>query len=65
MTKQRKIIGIIALIVIVVGLLGLFGRAQAEECGPLPTCSSLGYTKTYCSGASVRCPFDLSKKYCL
>jgi len=38
--------------------------AQAE-CVPLPDCASIGYTETSCEGGFVRCPFDISKLYCM
>ena len=38
--------------------------AQAE-CVPLPDCASIGYTETSCEGGFVRCPFDITKLYCM
>jgi len=38
--------------------------AQAE-CVSLPDCASIGYTETSCEGGFVRCPFDISKLYCI
>ena len=35
------------------------------ECVPLPDCASIGYTETSCETQSVRCPFDITKLYCL
>ena len=39
--------------------------ATAQTCKPVPSCESLGYTKTSCSGDSLKCPFDTSKMYCI
>ena len=38
--------------------------AQAE-CVPLPDCASIGYTSSSCEGGFVRCPFDITKLYCM
>jgi len=38
--------------------------AQAE-CVPLPDCASIGYTASSCEGGFVRCPFDITKLYCM
>ena len=42
----------------------LSGVAHAE-CVPTPDCASIGYTATSCETASLKCPFDTSKLYCL
>ena len=34
-------------------------------CTPTPDCASIGYTETSCEGASLKCPFDTSKLYCV
>ena len=45
-------------------LTSMTGTARAE-CVPLPDCASIGYTATSCDGDSIKCPFDISKLYCL
>ena len=35
------------------------------ECVPLPDCASIGYTATSCDGGSIKCPFDITKLFCL
>ena len=35
------------------------------ECVPSPNCAEMGYTATSCDGDSLKCPFDLSKLYCI
>ena len=35
------------------------------ECTPTPDCASIGYTATSCDGDSIKCPFDLSKLFCV
>ena len=35
------------------------------ECTPTPDCASIGYTETSCEGDSLKCPFDISKLYCI
>ena len=37
----------------------------ADTCIPKPDCADMGYTKTSCSGAYLKCPFDTSKMACL
>ena len=37
----------------------------AQTCIPKPDCADMGYTKTSCSGAYLKCPFDTSKMICL
>ena len=39
--------------------------ATAQTCKPVPSCESLGYTATSCSGDSIKCPFDESKLHCM
>ena len=39
--------------------------ATAQTCKPVPSCESLGYTATSCSGDSIKCPFDESKLHCV
>ena len=39
--------------------------ATAQTCKPVPSCESLGYTKTSCSGDTIKCPFDTNKMYCI
>jgi len=49
---------------ILVSSLTMTGTAYAE-CTPAPDCVSIGYTETSCEGKFVRCPFDISKLFCL
>ena len=35
------------------------------ECTPTPDCASIGYTETSCEGDSLKCPFDITKLYCI
>ena len=35
------------------------------ECTLAPDCASIGYTETSCEGNFVRCPFDITKLYCI
>ena len=48
-------------------LAGVFFATQslALECTPKPSCESLGFTDTDCSGEFVACPFDQNKKICV
>ena len=39
--------------------------AWALQCTPKPSCESLGFTDTDCSGEFVACPFDQNKKICV
>ena len=34
-------------------------------CTSTPDCASIGYTETSCEGDSLKCPFDISKLYCI
>ena len=34
-------------------------------CTPTPECASIGYTETSCEGASLKCPFDITKLKCM
>ena len=38
---------------------------QAQSCIPKPDCADMGYTKTSCGGAYLKCPFDTTKLACL
>ena len=49
---------------IALGLL-MASNATAQTCIPKPDCADMGYTKTSCSGAYLKCPFDTSKMACL
>ena len=40
-------------------------NATAQTCIPKPDCADMGYTKTSCSGAYLKCPFDTGKMACL
>ncbi len=48
--------------VVVIGLVpfNVYG-----ECTPTPDCVSIGYTETSCEGDSLKCPFDITKLYCI
>ncbi len=48
--------------IIVIGLVpfNVYG-----ECTPAPDCASIGYTETSCEGDSLKCPFDITKLYCM
>ena len=43
----------------------LFSFNVQAECTPTPDCASIGYTETSCEGASLKCPFDISKMKCM
>ena len=43
----------------------LFSFNAYAECTPAPDCASIGYTETSCEGASLKCPFDTSKLFCI
>ena len=45
---------------------GLASGVMAEDCKPAPGCGSLGFTQNAsdCSGAALKCPWDLSKAAC-
>ena len=44
--------------------LTMTGVANAA-CTPTPDCASIGYTETSCEGASLKCPFDITKMKCM
>ena len=46
-------------------MIGLFSFNAYAECTPTPDCVSIGYTETSCEGDSLKCPFDISKLYCI
>ena len=46
-------------------LLLSINEVQAQSCIPKPDCADMGYTKTSCSGAYLKCPFDTTKLACL
>ena len=54
------VMGIIAMTII-----GLFSFSAHAECTPTPDCASIGYTETSCEGDSLKCPFDITKLYCI
>ena len=54
------VMGIIAMTII-----GLFSFNAHAECTPTPDCASIGYIETSCEGDSLKCPFDISKLYCI
>ena len=39
-------------------------NANAQTCTSMPSCATLGYTETSCSGDSLKCPFDQTKLFC-
>jgi len=43
----------------------LLSTTAHAECTPVPDCASIGYTETSCETTSLKCPFDISKLYCL
>ena len=43
----------------------LFSFNAYAECTPTPDCASIGYTETSCEGDALKCPFDISKLYCI
>lgn len=50
-------------------LCSVFGFASgvmAEDCKPAPDCAALGFTQNAadCSGAALKCPWDLTKAAC-
>ena len=49
---------------ILVSSLTITGIANAA-CTPTPDCVSMGYTETSCEGDSLKCPFDITKLYCI
>jgi len=49
---------------ILVSSLTMTNMAQAE-CTPAPDCANMGYTETSCNGDSLKCPFDISKLFCI
>ena len=51
-----------------IGMTALFCLLSSTvhaECVPTPDCAEIGYTETSCEGGFVRCPFDISKLYCI
>ena len=46
-------------------IIGLFSFNAHSACTPTPDCASIGYTETSCEGASLKCPFDISKMKCM
>ena len=51
--------------IIAMTIIGLFSFNAHAECTPTPDCASIGYTETSCEGDSLKCPFDISKLYCI
>ena len=51
----------------VITLLGyiLMTNIANAACTPTPDCASIGYTETICEGASLKCPFDITKMKCM
>ena len=53
----------------IMALCSVFGFASgvmAEDCKPAPDCAALGFTQNTadCSGAALKCPWDLTKAAC-
>ena len=48
-----------------VAVIGLVPFNVYGECTPAPDCASIGYTETSCEGDSLKCPFDITKLYCI
>ncbi len=46
-------------------VIGLVPFNVYAECTPTPDCASIGYTETSCEGASLKCPFDITKMMCM
>ena len=51
--------------IIAMTMVGLFSFNAYAECTPTPDCASIGYTETSCEGDSLKCPFDITKLYCI
>ena len=51
--------------IIIFSSLFIVSNATAQTCIPKPDCADMGYTKTSCDGAYLKCPFDTSKLACL
>ena len=49
---------------ILVSSTSMAGVANAA-CTPTPDCANIGYTETSCEGDSLKCPFDISKLFCV
>ena len=49
---------------ILVSSTAMTGVAHAS-CTPTPDCATIGYTETSCEGDSLKCPFDITKLYCI
>ena len=43
----------------------LLSTTAHAECTPAPDCANMGYTETSCEGDSLKCPFDISKLFCI
>ncbi len=46
-------------------IIGLVPFNVYAVCTPAPDCASIGYTETSCEGDSLKCPFDITKLYCI
>ena len=51
--------------IIAMTMISLFSFNVQAECTPTPDCASIGYTETSCEGASLKCPFDITKMMCM
>ncbi len=48
-----------------IAVIGLVPFNVYGECTPTPDCDAIGYTETSCEGDSLKCPFDITKLYCI
>lgn len=44
---------------------GSNARSADLQCTASPSCDTLGYKQTSCSGKGIRCPFDKTKLFCI
>ena len=63
-TGERKILRMTFILWILISSTSMVDTVRAE-CTPTPDCAEMGYTETSCSGDSLKCPFDLTKLYCI
>ena len=55
----------IGMTVLMICVFTLGASVAKAECVPTPDCASIGYTASSCDSGFVRCPFDISKLYCI
>ena len=53
-------------IMVLCSVFGFASGVMAEDCKPAPDCADLGFTQNAadCSGAALKCPWDLTKAAC-